>query len=264
MLSLVVPTLNEGPNIEPFVEALGPVLERLGTDECEVVVADGGSTDDTVARVQALGRQRPWLRAIAVRTHRGLAGSVLEGFASARGDLLAVMDADLQHPPEALAPMIEAIDAGFDLVVGSRYAHEGTAGGLRGFRRAGSMAATKMARLALGPRVASCEDPLSGLFMVRRGQFHPERLRVSGFKLLFEILATHPHLRLREVPIEFGPRRGGRSKLGTHVTLRFFLQTVRISVQTGVLPALLVGGGLLGLILWGLTTQGPGPSTPPP
>jgi dolichol-phosphate mannosyltransferase len=127
---VLVPTRNEAGNVGPLVARLGPVLAGLGG---EVLFVDD-SDDHTPAVVAAAASAaavpvRLLHRARAERTG-GLGGAVQEGLAAATARWTVVMDGDLQHPPERVPELIAAAERGADLVVATRYAGEGSAGGL--------------------------------------------------------------------------------------------------------------------------------------
>jgi dolichol-phosphate mannosyltransferase/undecaprenyl-phosphate 4-deoxy-4-formamido-L-arabinose transferase len=118
LLSVVIPTYRSAP-------ALGELLDRLraalaGIDY-EVVIVNDASPDDTWERLEALATDHPELVAVDLLANRGQALATLCGVAHARGDLVATMDDDLQHPPEELPRLLEALAANprWDAVVGT-------------------------------------------------------------------------------------------------------------------------------------------------
>ncbi|MDQ6748634.1 MAG: glycosyltransferase, partial [Candidatus Dormibacteraeota bacterium] len=131
LLSVVVPTRNEAGNVGPLVQRLSAVLEGVPT---EVIFVDD-SSDDTPIILGALAAEPP--PGITIRLlHRpgerqtGLGSAATEGLGMATGNLVAVMDGDLQHPPELLTRMIRALEDGdLDVVVASRYTAGGSARG---------------------------------------------------------------------------------------------------------------------------------------
>ena len=118
-LSIVVPALNEAGNILRLIERIDRALAPLGV-AYEVVVVDDHSTDGTGDLVRQASAHYP-VSLICKRGRRGKAQSLLEGFAQARYDLVALIDADLQYPPEALPEMIAIVCQGSaDVVVAER------------------------------------------------------------------------------------------------------------------------------------------------
>ena len=121
MLSVIVPTYNEAGSLPPLVDRLAAAMAGR---EWELVVVDDGSPDGTADLAERLAPARP-VRVLRRAGKAGLASAVIAGMKEARGDILVVMDADLSHPPEVVPQLVDAIDAGADLAVGSRYVHGG-------------------------------------------------------------------------------------------------------------------------------------------
>jgi glycosyltransferase involved in cell wall biosynthesis len=118
-LSVVVPCFNEVSVIEQFVDTLESQLAPLGMTY-EVVMVDDGSSDGTLDRMRIIHAERPAFRFLALSRNFGKEGAMLAGLTEARGDAVAIMDADLQHPPELLGGMVEVLDSGFEQVVARR------------------------------------------------------------------------------------------------------------------------------------------------
>jgi dolichol-phosphate mannosyltransferase len=146
----------------------------------------------------------------------GLSTAVELGFAQARGEYICVIDADLQHPPERIAAMLDAARRGADIVIASRYVAGGSAAGLdsvlRVLRRVTSRAACELTRLLFGRRLRGISDPLSGFFIVRKDVVEGVRLRPIGFKILLEVLVRGKWTTALEVPYCFEGRATGMSK----------------------------------------------------
>ncbi len=215
-LSVVVPTYNESGNIRPLVERVTKALDGV---DFELIVVDD-STDGTERVLAELARGAEYLRVVHRTARRGLASAVAEGIALATGNVVCVLDADLQHPPEAVPTLTEAlVRTRADLAIASRYVpggkYEFTAA-----RRAVSYVATALARILL-TRVRSVSDPLSGFFAFRRGVVEGVRLRPVGYKILLEILVRGRVSRVVEVPYRFQARRADRSKLTARQNLEF-------------------------------------------
>jgi putative flippase GtrA len=209
-----VPTRNEAGNISALVARLDSALGDL---DAEILFVDD-SNDTTPEQIRltaaVTSRSVRLLHRAAPERVGGLGGAVLAGLRAASGDWAVVMDGDLQHPPET-APMLlrTGVESGADLVVASRYASSGSAGGLSSSARARvSGGANALARRAFPRRLADCTDPMSGFFAVRRGSVDLDRLRPRGFKILLEIVARSPRLTVAEVPFVFQERHSGESK----------------------------------------------------
>ena len=108
-LSLVLPTYNESAHIDPLVEELVAVLNGIPALRYEIIIVDDNSPDRTWEKALRLSHEFPQVRAIRRQERRDLSTAVLRGWQIARGDVFAVMDADLQHPPEALTELWRAM-----------------------------------------------------------------------------------------------------------------------------------------------------------
>lgn len=225
-LSVVLPTFNEAETIGPLLRELD---EAFAGVEAEWLVVDDDSPDGTAdaARDASVNAR------VIVRTEeRGLATAVVRGLREARGQFVAVMDADGQHPPEAVRRMLrraESRDA--ELVVGSRHVEGGGDAGLGPLRKLVSQGATQIARVLLPPvRRHGVTDPMTGLFLVRRDRIEPAVLQPTGYKILLEILGRHDFDRVEEVGYRFRKRRGGESKLGASVMVQYLMHVAALAL----------------------------------
>ena len=228
-LSVVVPTYNEAENAEPLVAR---VTKALADVDFELIVVDD-STDGTDRVLADIARGTPRLRAVHRTDRRGLASAVTDGIQHAIGDVVAVLDADLQHPPEVVPALFDALcRTGAELAIASRY----VPGGSDEFtiaRRIVSRVGTALASILLS-RARSVADPLSGFFAFRRSVVEGVHLQPIGYKILLEILVRGHVSRVVEVPYRFGTRGTGTSKLTLAQNLEFLkhllvLSTVRAS-----------------------------------
>ena len=119
-LSVVIPMYNEQEVLPLLVGRLRPLLDGLGVSY-EVVAVDDGSGDLTAALLQRYHREWPELRVLRLRANAGHQAAISAGLASARGDYVVTLDADLQDPPEIISDMLEAARRdGVDVVYGVR------------------------------------------------------------------------------------------------------------------------------------------------
>lgn len=213
--TIVVPVMNEADNILPLIKR---VATAVAGRKVEVLFVDDSKNDLSVQKVM-LARIIYRTKDFDVRIfHRlgdknwgGLSGAVADGMRMAKADQIIVMDGDLQHPPETLPEMIKA-GANHDMVVASRYRKGGSASGLDGgVRHLVSRGATLAAKTLFPWRLRKVSDPMTGFFLVDRRKIDRSRLRPKGFKILLELLATHPELRVTEVPLQFAERTAGES-----------------------------------------------------
>jgi dolichol-phosphate mannosyltransferase len=219
-LSIVSPTFNESGNVAKLIAKLDATLAGVAW---EVIFVDDNSPDGTAALVKEIATRDSRVRCLKRVGRRGLSGAVIEGMLASAAPYVAVIDADLQHDETILPAMLAKLEAGEgDLAVGSRYLHaEGLQEGLSPFRKLGSQVATMLARRALKSEVS---DPVSGFFMIRRDKIDlvASRLEPSGFKILFDLIASQPEpLRIVELPYAFQAREAGESKLDGRVVLEY-------------------------------------------
>lgn len=209
-VSIVIPTYNESGNIEQVLRAAADALKN---DSYEVMVVDDDSPDRTWEIVERVAGEIPGIRLLR-RTEgiRDQAHALMDGFKILRGAILGKMDADGSHPASALPKLLQTIESGCDVAVGSRYASGGTTAGWPIGRRILSKASTILVRSLLGLKI---NDPLSGFWLIRR-EVYELALRDSmpkGYKILLELCVRgHPN-RIGEVPIHFQNRSRGKSKL---------------------------------------------------
>ncbi len=212
-LSLVLPTFNERDNVEAVVAQVRSVLDARLPAAYELIVVDDDSPDRTWEVAQALAETDPTLRVIRRVDERGLASAVLEGWRVARGRILGVIDADLQHPPSTLVQLLDAIDAGADLAVASRHT---SGGGMQDWslaRRLLSRGAQAVGLLILPEVIGRVSDPMSGFFLVRQTAVQGVALQPIGYKILIEVIARARIERIAEVGFVFNVRRLGDSKV---------------------------------------------------
>jgi dolichol-phosphate mannosyltransferase len=225
--ALVVPTLNEAGNVD---RVLGEVTAALSETqyEYEIVVVDDGSTDGTVERVRAWGERDPRIRLISRVGERGLAGAVLYGWSQSQANLLGVIDADLQHPPELLPKLLKAAEQA-DIAVASRYSQNHGTKGWNPLRAAVSRLSTLAAAPLIHKKNLQVTDPMSGFFIIHRRCIEGLVFQTTGFKLLLEILVRGRIQVAREVAYHFGLRRAGRSKANATVAFHYLHLLGRLS-----------------------------------
>ncbi len=200
-VSIVLPTRNERDNMAPLFARLPHVSEIIVIDD---------SDDDTaeVAEVAALDRAEPVtvIRRLPSERAGGLSTAVAAGLDLAKGD--------------------------YDLVVASRRNWESINQGLGPVRRVVSFVFGRMAMGMFARQLHGVRDPLSGFFLVRGSSIDVDRLEPTGFKILIEVLVTHPHLRATEVGFDFGRRATGESNGSPREAARFLRHLVRLRARS--------------------------------
>ena len=246
-VSVVVPSRNEEGNVAPLSDRLAAALAGVPH---EIVFVDD-SDDGTPEAVESLARRGyDQVRLIHRRPGArpgGLGGAVALGMAQAAGDVVVVLDADLQHPPESVPSLIKPIlDQQTDLSIGSRYCPGGHPGGLDGPLRQLASSAARRAVHAMLPELRHVSDPCGGFFAIRRDLLLDAKLRPQGYKVLLEVLVKTNWQTTKDIPYRFQPRLTGSSKFDFAEVRRFarHLRALRLfsNGRPGELPRILLPG----------------------
>lgn len=230
-LSLVIPTYNESKNIGELVRQVAHALESACPNEHEIIVVDDDSPDRTWELARTLVERYPTLRVLRRRGERGLSTAVIRGWQVARGEVLAVIDGDLQHPPKVILDLWREIGRGADMAIASRYIEGGSVGEWNKSRRIVSRTAQIFGLLMLPGVVGRVTDPMSGFFMVRRGAIAQVPLNPLGYKILIEVLARGKSRWIAEVPYTFNERSQGKSKLTRTVYTDYWRHLLRLRLS---------------------------------
>lgn len=225
--AIVVPTLNETGNIDRVLSELTQALSATQY-EYEIVVVDDESTDGTVEQVRNWTKRDPRIRLLSRAGKRGLAGAVLYGWSQSRANLLGVIDADLQHPPDLLPELLKAAGHA-DIAIASRYAQSDGTKGWNPLRAAVSRLSTLVAVPLIYKKNLGVTDPMSGYFVINRRCIEGITFQTTGFKLLLEILFRGRIRKAQEVPYRFGLRQAGRSKADATVAFHYLHLLGRLS-----------------------------------
>ncbi|MFP4117206.1 MAG: polyprenol monophosphomannose synthase [Candidatus Aenigmatarchaeota archaeon] len=224
MISVVLPTYNERKNLEEVVERICSCIEG----DFEIVVVDDDSPDGTWELAEELSSEYKNLRSVRRREDRGLAKSVVRGFQESKGGRIVVMDADLQHPPEKIPELVEALEDN-DLAVGSRKVEGGEVENWPWHREFVSFGAERIARFFLQD-VNSVKDIMSGFFAVRKEVVENVNFNPIGYKILLEILVKCDYSSLKEIPYTFKDRETGSSSLGFRQYITYLRHLFRLCI----------------------------------
>jgi dolichol-phosphate mannosyltransferase len=241
--SLILPTYKEGQNIAKIVSILSELLDNKIPDRYELIVVDDNSPDDTWKIAQNITPEYPQLRVMRRIEEKGLSTAVIRGWQVARGEILGVIDADLQHPPEVLYQLLDEMDKGAELAVASRHVEGGGVSEWSAVRRFLSRGAQLLGLVILPEVIGRLSDPMSGYFMVRRSAIVGKKMSPVGYKILIEVAARGKVRWIAEAGYVFREREAGESKvtwkqyieyLQHLVTLRFSLWPIERFFRFGV------------------------------
>lgn len=229
--SLVIPTYNEGDNIQEIVKILSQLLDSIIPEEYELIVVDDNSPDQTWKLAQELTLEYPQLRVMRREREKGLSTAVIRGWQVARGDVLGVIDADLQHPPEVLLQLWQEMHRGADLAVASRHVEGGGVSEWSIIRRFLSRGAQMLGLIILPKAIGRLSDPMSGYFMVRRDAIAGKPLSPVGYKILIEVTARGRIRWIGEVGYVFRERQAGASKVTWKQYIEYIQHLLRLRLD---------------------------------
>lgn len=206
LLSIVVPLFDEEANVEPLVGRIRASLATSGITGWELLLVDDGSRDGTARVCAAQAGEDPRVTVVPLARNYGQTTALQAGFDAARGDVVITMDGDLQNDPEDIPRLLDAIEAGNDLVVGYRVRRQDAFL----MRKVPSWAANRIIRrLTRVPvRDVGCALKAYRKSLLDRIPLYSEMHR------FIPALAVAGGGRVVEVPVRHHPRVAGVSKYG--------------------------------------------------
>ena len=229
--SLIIPSYNEGENIQEIVKILSGLLDSEIPGEYELIVVDDNSPDGTWKLAQELTVEYPQLRVMRRQQEKGLSTAVIRGWQAARGEILGVIDADLQHPPEVLLKLWQEMEMGADLAVASRHVEGGGVSEWSIIRRFLSRGAQMLGLVILPEVIGRLSDPMSGYFMVRRHAIVGKSLSPVGYKILIEVTGRGKIRWIGEVGYVFRERQAGESKVTWKQYIEYIQHLLRLRLS---------------------------------
>ncbi len=232
--SLVIPTYNERGNVDKMIQQLAHLLDGFMPNKYELILVDDNSPDRTWQVAHELTEQYPQLRVMRRQSERGLSSAVIRGWQVARGEILGVIDADLQHPPEVLLDLLRATLDGADLAVASRHVEGGGVSDWSVVRRFLSRGAQLLGLVVCPAVVGRVSDPMSGYFMVRRSAIAGPHLNPLGYKILLEVIGRGNIGDIAEAGYVFQERESGESKVTWKQYVEYLGHLARLRSGGGV------------------------------
>jgi dolichol-phosphate mannosyltransferase len=230
--SLVIPTYNEAGNLPVLIDQLEGLLDPVLGDSYEIIVVDDDSPDRTWEVAARLAETHPKVRVMRRQDQRGLSTAVVRGWQVARGEVLGVMDADLQHPADINLALLGEIDRGAELATASRHVEGGGVSDWSLTRRLLSRGAQLLGLLVLPEVLGRLTDPMSGYFMLRRSKLAGVKLDPLGYKILIEVVARCKPAWIGEVGYVFRERTAGESKVTSGLYAQYLLHLLKLRLAT--------------------------------
>jgi dolichol-phosphate mannosyltransferase len=229
LFSLVVPTYNEGKNIKRLIKQLCYLLDEVIPGVYELIVVDDDSPDRTWELAAELISEYPTqLRVMRRVEERGLSTAVIRGWQVARGQVLGVIDGDLQHPPNLLLQLWREIEGGADLAIASRHVEGGGVSEWSIIRRFLSRGAQLLGLVICPEVIGRVSDPMTGYFLVRRACVAGREMNPLGYKILIEVLGRGKIRYIAEVGYVFQERQHGESKVTGKQYLEYIQHLLRL------------------------------------
>ncbi|MCK5805797.1 MAG: polyprenol monophosphomannose synthase [Lentisphaeria bacterium] len=231
--TVVVPTFNERDNIPSLVKDVFKALP-----DCQLLVVDDNSPDGTGEVVALMSERNPAIQLLRRDRKRGLGPAYLDGFRKVldQGAKTVIqMDADFSHSPHVLPTMIETLESGSDLVIGSRYVNGGSSENWGWHRQLISTLGSRYACRVLGLNLRD----VTGGFKCWRGDLLrdilPEKFLMRGFGFQVELnhRAALKNARISEVPIVFTNRLQGKSKMTPWIMIEALIGMLRLRRKLG-------------------------------
>jgi glycosyltransferase involved in cell wall biosynthesis len=242
-LSIVIPVYNENENLPLLYQAIHQALQDLPGLSWEMVLVDDGSTDGSVAVLEGMAASDPLhTRVVLLRRNFGQTAAIAAGIDHSQGEVIVLMDADLQNDPADIPMMLEKLDQGYDVVSGWRVNRQDTF----------------LTRVLPSQIANGLISTVTGVHLHDYGCTLKAYRRevITGFRLYGEMHRFIPAYaysvgaRMIEVPVHHHPRRFGKAKYGLTRTLKVVLDlfTVKFLISYANKPIYLFGGAGILLI----------------
>ena len=242
-LSIVVPVYNEVENLQPLHNKIHAALQDMPGKHWEMILVDDGSTDGSLQAIEQLASLDPeHVCVVELRRNFGQTAAIAAGIDHSQGEVIVLLDADLQNDPEDIPMLVEKIDQGYDVVSGWRRQRQ-----------------DNFLTRVLPSRIANwLISTVTGVHLHDYGctlkAYRREVLK--GFRLYGEMhrfIPAYAHsvgAKMVEVPVSHQPRQFGKTKYGLNRTLKVILDlfTVKFLISYANKPIYLFGGAGVFLI----------------
>jgi len=242
-LSLIIPVFNEEENLSVLFDSIQKTLQPTKRS-WEVIFVDDGSSDNSVDVLKSLAKKhREHVRVVIFRRNFGQTAAIAAGIDHAQGEIIVLLDADLQNDPADIPKLLAKLDEGYDLVSGWRKDRKDS----RFTRTIPSNIANGLISWVTGVHL---HDYGCTLKAYRRGALEGFRLYGEMHRFI-PVFAHSIGARITEMPVSHHPRKFGRANYGLERTVKVLLDlfTVKFLLDYSHKPIRLFGGAGMGLIL---------------
>jgi len=242
-LSLVIPVYNERENLPSLFEAVHRAIDPLNLD-WELIFVDDGSTDNSLSVLKELVEKDPsHLKVVVFRRNFGQTAAIAAGIDNTSGEVVVLLDADMQNDPADIPMLLDKLNEGYDVVSGWRKDRKDNAV----TRNLPSHMANRLISWVTGVKLHDYGCTLKAY----------RREVLGGFRLYGEMhrfIPVYAHsvgARITEVVVQHHPRKFGKAKYGLERTLKVVLDlfTVRFLLSYSHKPIYLFGGTGIGLMI---------------
>jgi undecaprenyl-phosphate 4-deoxy-4-formamido-L-arabinose transferase len=236
-VSIVIPVYNESANLAALWQRLSAVLAKLAED-WEVIFVDDGSRDNSLDLLRNIAAQNGGVRVVELARNFGQHAAILAGFRECRGEVVVTLDADLQNPPEEIPRLLEAIEAGNDVVGGWRAERQDQV-----YRRLASRLHNRVTSLIVGVPM----HDYGCMLRAYRRHIIETVVECDEKAAFIPALANSFAKRVAEIHVGHEERTGGQSKynllrlaqLSLNLVTGFSLLPIQVLSMTGILIAIL-------------------------
>lgn len=242
-LSVVVPIYNEVASIPHLVDA---IATSLSANELayEIVCVDDGSQDGSTAVLLELAASRPDLKAVVLRRNYGQTAAMSAGFKYAQGQIIVMMDGDLQNDPADIPSLLAKIQEGYDLVSGWRKERQDAA--------LTRLLPSKIANWLIGKVTGVKLHDYGCSLKAYRSELVADMNLYGELHRFLPALAYIEGARITEIPVRHHARRYGKSKYGLGRTFRVIMDLFTVFFMKKFLTRPMHVFGLFGVLSFGL------------
>lgn len=242
-VSVVIPFLNESPNLVPLCEELQASLDPMDKSY-EVIFIDDGSTDDGVAVLDAFRERMPQIKVVSFRRNFGQTAAMVAGLDYASGDVVVTLDADRQNDPADIPALVDKIAEGYDMVCGWRFDRQDTFLS----RRLPSILANRLISKITDVSLHDYGCTLKAM----RSELAKRITLYGEMHRFIPAVASGVGAKIAEVKVNHRARTAGESKYGISRTFRVVLDLITVKFLLRFHARPLHFFGMPGLILGGI------------